>query len=394
MALVRTESLHLFVCVESLGWAQVLRRGFLEDLLSYRSPCDTFLGDSLACNASILTGATPAQHGHFARFVFDPDHSPFGWANYFDWIPEPFASSSLFRGRLSRLVAARGKFSGDFQLNRFPFAELPSFDCAEKRDIYRTGGINGGQRTIFESWEDTGVPWFRSERTMSDAENVAALRDEIERGEIQLAWLFFGSVDSVMHGSTTSSPETDAVFDTLEATLRGLHSLAQSRYRDVHIHLFGNHGMTDTRGLSTMMTDFHGAGFEFPRDYAAVWDMTMVRFWFPGGDAIREHICDWLRGRPEGRILKTEELANWGCDFPHRRYGDVIFLLESGTLFAPSYVSRSGLRAMHDFDPTDPDSRACWLTTHLCERPPGRIDEIHRVMLSSAMSLANRPAAH
>jgi hypothetical protein len=309
------------------------------------------------------------------------------------WIPEPFASSGPFRSRLSRLVAARSGFSGDFQLHRFPFSNLPWFDCAEKRDIHLPGGINGGQRAIFEEWEDCGLAWFRSDRSASDAENVGSLRQEIERGEIRLGWLFAGSLDSVMHGSTTSSPETDAAFAALERTIRDLHTLAQSHYREVHFHIFGNHGMTDTRGLSSMMTDFLKAGFVFPRDYAAVWDLTMTRFWFPGGDAIREHICDWLRGRPEGRILSTTELAAWGCDFPHRRYGDVIFLLESGTLLAPSFVSRSGLRAMHDFDPTDPDSRACWLTTHPCENPPARIDEIHRVMLTSAAALSDPSAA-
>jgi hypothetical protein len=142
-----------------------------------------------------------------------------------------------------------------------------------------------------------------------------------------------------------------------------------------------------------MMLDFQKAGFAFPRDCAVAWDFTMARFWFPGGDAVREHICDWLRGRAEGRILTREELDAWGCDFPGHRYGEVIFLLKSGTIFVPSFVSRGGLPAMHGFDPSQPDSRACWLTTHPCENSPSRIHEIYRVMRAAAEKISSASAA-
>jgi hypothetical protein len=389
---VKADSIDLFIRADSLGWAQASRRGFAEDLFPFRAPCDTFLGDSLACDATIITGAAPSQHGHFAPFVFDPDHSPFGWARGLGWIPEPIATQRFVRGRLSRWVAARGDFDADFQLYRFPFSRLPWFDCAEKRDIYLPGGIHGGQTMIFEDWENSGIPWLRSDWRAGDAVNIAALKDEIDRAEIRLGWLSLTGLDSMMHGHTTSGAATDAAFADVERVLREIHALAQTRYREVRIHLFGNHGMTDTEGLSEMMLDFEKAGFAFPRDCAAVWDFTMARFWFPGGDAIREHICDWLRGRAEGRILTEEELAAWGCDFPGRRYGEIIFLLKSGTIFAPSFVSRGGLPAMHGYDPTQPDSRTCWLTTERCENAPSRIDGIYRVMRAAAERIARTPA--
>ena len=119
--------------------------------------------------------------------------------------------------------------------------------------------------------------------------------------------------------------------------------MAQSRYREVRIHLFSDHGMTDTLAVSRMKIDFEKAGFTFPRDYAAVWDSTMARFWFPGGDAIREQICDWLRQRPEGRILTREELEHGAAISPTIDMAKSFYLLHNGTIFAPSFMNRGSV---------------------------------------------------
>jgi hypothetical protein len=381
---VKTDTLDLFVFADALGWTQVQKRGFLADLFPFRAPCDTVFGYSASCDPSILTGTLPAQHGHFSFFVFDPKNSPFGWARHLGWLPEPVAAHHRVRNRVSRWVAARNRYTGYFQLYSVPFSQLPWFDYTEKRDIYLPGGINGGQPVIFEHWQKSGLPWTRSDWRAGDAANIAKLRSEIDHGEIRLAYLFTAGLDATMHAHTTSSPETDAAFARFEQALRDIHTLAQSRYREVRIHLFSDHGMTDTVAVSRMKIDFEHAGFLFPRDYAAVWDSTMARFWFPGGDAIREHICDWLRARPEGRILTDAELQSWGCHFPDHRYGEIFFLLHNGTIFAPSFMNRGKVPGMHGFDPREPDSRACWLTTHRIENPPAQIHQIYHVMRAAA----------
>ena len=44
--------------------------------------------------------------------------------------------------------------------------------------------------------------------------------------------------------------------------------------------------MTDTVAGSTMMKRWQELGHRFGRDYVAVWDSTMVRFWFGENDAL------------------------------------------------------------------------------------------------------------
>ncbi len=60
--------------------------------------------------------------------------------------------------------------------------------------------------------------------------------------------------------------------------MREIHDLAHKHYREVRVHFFSDHGMTNTTRVSRMMVDFEKAGFVFGRDYAGVWDSTMVRF--------------------------------------------------------------------------------------------------------------------
>lgn len=181
---MKAPSLDLFVFADALGWTQVEKRSFLADLFPFRAPCDTVFGYSASCDPSILTGALPAQHGHFSFFVFDPKNSPFRWARHLGWLPEPVAAHHRIRNRVSRWVAARNGYTGYFQLYSVPFGQLPWFDYTEKRDIYLPGGINGGQPVIFDHWEKSGIPWTRSDWRAGDVVNIAKLKSEIDRADV------------------------------------------------------------------------------------------------------------------------------------------------------------------------------------------------------------------
>jgi hypothetical protein len=341
-------------------------------------------GYSCTCDPSILTGKLPAEHGHFSFFVFDPARSPFRWARWLAWLPHRIAGWHRIRNRVSRWTARANGYTGYFQLYSVPFRLLPWLDYTEKRDLYEPGGILGGQSTIFEYWKQSGLPWMRSDWRRSDADNVAELNHALEQGKVRLAYLFTAGLDAVMHAHTTHGPAVDAAFDRFEAWVRQLHATALTRYETVRFHLFSDHGMADTTAISRMMPDFEQLGLRYGVDYAAVWDSTMARFWFPGGADVRTRVESWLRARPEGRIVTPGEQEQWGCWFPDGRYGELIYLLNNGTIFAPSHMNLGRVPAMHGFDPDEPDSAACWLTSHEVTAAPRRIEQIHDVMRHAA----------
>jgi len=390
---VKTASLDLFVFADALGMALVEKRRFMEDLFPCRQPCETLFGYSCTCDPTILTGALPQEHGHFSFFVQDRSgQAPFRWAKYLGWLPEFVAGHHRVRNRVSRWVARAAGYTGYFQLYSVPFSRLPWLDYTEKRDIYEPGGILCGQPAIFEHWKQSGLPWMRSDWRRNDADNVALLKQALEQGEVRLAYLFTSGLDATMHAHTTQSAATDAAFNRFEQWLREIHAIARNRYREVRIHLFSDHGMTDTRQTSRTMLDFEALGLRYGGDYVAVWDSTMARFWFTGAGTVRERVAEWLGQRKEGRVLTDADLKAWGCYFPDGRYGELIFLLHNVIIFAPSFMNRGRVPAMHGFDPGEPDSAACWLTNYPCPTPPKRLDGIFQVMRAAAQAAGAGPA--
>ena len=144
--------------------------------------------------------------------------------------------------------------------------------------------------------------------------------------------------------------------------------------------------MTDTINGSDMLRRWEKLGHKFGEDYVAVWDSTMVRFWFNGNEALASETQQWLDEQPEGHTISDDQLDAWGCLFPDRRYGDLFYLLEPGTLFTPSFMNQGWVTAMHGFDPDHEDSPGCWLSNSTTKEAQSvtRLQEIFPVMKAAA----------
>lgn len=376
----------IFVFADALGWALAERRKFLEELLPHRAKCDTLLGYSCTCDPSILTGATPEEHGHFSFFVFDPKNSPFKAARWLSWLPDVIAAHHRVRNQVSKWWQNKLGYTGYFQLYSVPFRHLPWLDYTEKHDLYEPGGIIGGQEAIFAEWERSAKSWSRSDWRQDDQTNVERLLAELKKGEVELSYLFTSKLDATMHAHGTSGSEVDAAFERFGNWMHEIDRAARTNYDEVRIHLFSDHGMADTTANSRMLRDFESLKLRYGHDYAAAWDSTMVRFWFPGDEAVRPRVEAWLRDRPEGRILTDEDLKANDCLFPDRRYGELWYVLKQGTIFAPSFMNQRHVPGMHGYEPQESESAACWLTNHDHYQKPARIEKIHDVMQEAAHS--------
>ncbi len=376
--------IDIFIFADALGWAMASRRGFAEDLLPVRNRCETLLGYSATCDPTILTGAIPSDHGHFSFFVKGTDQKPFTHLKPFGILPELLAGHHRVRNKVSKFIARRQGYTGYFQLYSVPFSKLPWLDYTEKKDIYEPGGINGGQRTIFQHWQDSGKPWVRSDWRLSDPENIAHARREIGKGEVELVYLFTARLDAVMHKYGVDHPEVDAAFAQFAANLRSLADLASKHYREVRLHLFSDHGMADVHVCSDLLPRWEKLGLRYGRDYIAVWDSTMARFWFMDESA-RRTATKWLSEQPDGEILSDGRLAGYGCLFPDRKYGELFYLLPSGSLFVPSFLNQRKVTAMHGYAPEHPDSAAAWLS-NVETAPVNGLPDIFPVMKAASLA--------
>lgn len=100
------DKVKVFVFIDALGWKQVEKYGFLKDLLPYRRKIEMQFGYSSTAIPTILTGATPSEHGHLTFYDYAPARSPFKMMKFLApfMIPRSFWSRGRIRGWLSKLI--------------------------------------------------------------------------------------------------------------------------------------------------------------------------------------------------------------------------------------------------------------------------------------------------
>ncbi|MEW6754362.1 MAG: alkaline phosphatase family protein [Candidatus Latescibacterota bacterium] len=379
----RSSRLSLFVFIDALGWELAQRHVFLEGLLTVRRPLATVFGYSSTCDPTILTGRLAREHGHFSFFRYAPGVSPFGVCRHLRFLPRAITRRGRVRRVLSRAIRRYHGYTGYFQIYNMPFEVLPLFDYTEKRDIYQPGGINSGIPTVFDQFRQARVPFHLSDWRRGERENLRAAEEAMQGGQVRFVYLYLAAMDAMLHAEGTLSPRAAAQLAWYDASLRRLLEVAQRRYGEVRLHVFSDHGMTDVVQACDLMAAVQATGLEFGRDYAAVYDSTMARFWFlrPGA---RQRLTACLEAQAGGHILSPEALHRWGCDFPDQRYGEEFFLADPGVLICPSFMGESLLAGMHGYAPEHPTSVALYASNAAVERPPERLDELHGVMLKEA----------
>jgi predicted AlkP superfamily pyrophosphatase or phosphodiesterase len=130
--------------------------------------------------------------------------------------------------------------------------------------------------------------------------------------------------------------------------------------------VLSDHGMTEVKHHVDLLEGVEALGFRVPRDYLAVYDSTMARFWF-FDEGVRRIITEHLKTLTCGGVVSSGELQELGVYFPDQRYGQLIFLLHPGWLISRSDFNGHGWSpvGMHGYHPDDPDSDAIFLSNNV-----------------------------
>src|SRR5439155_17824748 len=79
----------------------------------------------------------------------------------------------------------------------------------------------------------------------------------------------------------------------------------------------------------------------------------MARFWFKN-NRIREKLIERLQQIPCGRFLTKEDLIKNRCNFPHDKYGNLIWVADPGTVIIPNFWNGTKPpKGMHGYLPID-----------------------------------------
>jgi hypothetical protein len=355
--------------IDALGWKIVERFGFCNSLSLSPTPLDTVLGYSSAAIPSLLTGRRPDEHGVWSMWKLARDRkSPFAYLRYLPRLPH--ALEWRLRNVVRRIAARQGRIDGYYELYDIPLHLLSRFDVAGYGDPYRPGGLRC--ESVFDHIEASGVRYRSWDYRSTEPDNMEALLGEIE-SDAGFLFLYTAELDALMHAVGVFHPEVQKKLEQYEVFVASVLDRAAKAGRETRLYILSDHGMTDVDRTFDVWGMLDGEGFRLGTDYLAFFDSTMARFWLRGNT--RDEIVAALAGSDAGVVLTDGDLERFGCRFGGGEYGDIIFLANPGTLFLPTFMGRTGVAAMHGYDPGDGFSAGCFLTNDGTADPPRSILE-------------------
>lgn len=373
-----SKKLTLFVFIDAFGWEVYKNYGFLNDLLPHSRKLETTFGFSSAADPSILTGRYPDEHTHWSCFYYSPKTSPFKTMKLVSFLPRKIFDRWRIRHWLSKILAKVYGWTGYFEMYSVPFGVLPYFDYAEKRDYFVPGGIMRTD-TIFDFCVQNDINYHCSNWRKSEAEVIDDLKAEIDKGQIEFAYLYLPKLDAVMHQYGTVAPQVEQKIRSLEQQVKEIKELAESKYDQISLYAISDHGMANVTVGVDVISKIEATGLKFGDDYVAMYDSTMARFWFVNENA-RKVVNDALSQIKDGYIVSEKELKDMRVFFDDYRFGETIFLLDAGKLIMPSFMGLNMIAGMHGYHPHDKDSYCFILGNSEIDENINSITDIRKVM--------------
>jgi hypothetical protein len=352
----------LFILIDAMGWEILRNRPFLDDVLPHRCSVETILGYSSGAIPSLLTGQTPAQHGHWNLFYRSPETSPFRWTKPLLFLPEVIREHRVTRRLVKEISRRRSGYTGYFAVYNLPIDRLCYFDICETSDIYLPGGLAPAW-SLFDYLQHAAIPYeCFNYHQYSDEEALRLVPQRLKVTESRVFFVYLSGFDSFLHFNVHEKALVDAKLASYEAGVRCIYDAARARWGEFEFRVFSDHGMTPIAETRDLIGDVRRLGLQVPRDFLPAYDSTMARFWCESPTAAAE-LAGLLAGLPYGRLIPEGEMDALGLAFPDDRYGQFLFVMNPGTLICPSDMGRIRFQGMHGFHPhEDPHSAAAFLS--------------------------------
>jgi hypothetical protein len=347
---VRHIAIHILL--DGVGWRQAEEARLLAALCPHRRPLTTVLGYSCGAVPTLLTGKLPVETGQWAMWFYAPETSPFREAAWRAKAPPLLRRLlGITRQRIVGDYKVRRGITGYCEVYQIPDELLPLVDTCIGKSLYVPGAL-APVETVFDCWRKKGVPYRVYGYPTPDAESLRLATADLGKDVATSYFLHLYETDAFLHRHCDDPSAVRVRLAEYEAQIAELYALARRRAETVSLTLFSDHGMTRVAAQDDVMGSVATLGLRLGRDYMAIYDSTMARFWFlrpPAEGRIRE--C--LARLSCGRVLPEEELERLGIRFADRRFGHLVFLMQPGRVINPSHMGSVPPVGMHGYHPDE-----------------------------------------
>jgi predicted AlkP superfamily pyrophosphatase or phosphodiesterase len=343
---------------DSLGGAPFLAR------MATARPLVPGFGYSVNIKAELFAGLTPDDLGVLSEWTLKDGRfarRKRWWRALAPLSRFPFVDRAAHYA-LSRALGAR--------LFAIPFGFLPHFDVtipAAYEDGFPRPSLFNGGRTIARVLYSRHRATEARDRAVFDD----ALRAVRERTDASV-FVAFAGLDEALHAHGVTGDGFAATLAELDGLVARLAGEFLSRTKGGRVVVLSDHGGADvTREIAIDLE--RAVGPAGPSTYLYFVDSTMLRVW-TFNDAARARVLEFLRDLPGGRILPTDERERLAVASPG--LAEILFLLDEGAIFNPSFFGRERVAGMHGYHPELPRQRGVFCVNVAIDDPPTRAREV------------------
>jgi len=379
----KRESVNIFMLIDALGWDYIKDRSFLDDIAVTKKPVKSILGFSSGVIPSILTGKYPQEHKHWSLYYYSPQTSPFRWTKGLLWLPKRILNSRITRKIVEEISKRIMGYSGYFETYVIPVEQLHLFDICENKNIYAPKGIRGAE-SIFDILQNKNIDHKCFSYPLKDAEILSQAKSALESSKNSFYFLYLSESDALLHSLCRNQEQVKAMVDYYEKEIRELYQIAGQKFNQVNLFVFSDHSMAPVNKAHDLKKDIEELGFSVSKDYIPLYDSTMARFWFFNHEA-KETIVAELNKKEYGRILSKDELKAYGCYFEDERYGQIVFLMNTGAVINPSFMGSNAPEGMHGFGVDDGAMDAMLVSNQKVEREIKDVKDFFQIMVDNTI---------
>ncbi len=363
----------LVVFIDAFGSEQLERLDEFFDFLPHRKILHGILGYTSGALPTVLTGATPEQHGRMCLFSERPAGAtsilrPLKWLGL---LPPIVHERSRVRRVAEKVLAKTARLEGYVALHRVPPELFEWLDMPERDDMFQSPDI-GGARTFLADARDAGINVYSAPWQLPEQQRWRHSHDALKTQKPDLAFLYATELDGVMHQEGPNGPGSLEAGHRISSNIERARDIMSEDGSSLTTLVVGDHGMAE-------VTRFIDPGKMLARleETRLFVDSTMIRAWGSDSELSRLRIEIENQNWP-GKWLQGQQLAERKVP-KDNIFGRAMFLLEQGCIFAPSFLG-GRVAGMHGYDTSSSSARAALVSDCPIDDSVTGIDQIAGVV--------------
>lgn len=339
----------LLIFIDSYPYEFVSEMPFLSSHFRWQVECG--IGYSVNVKAELFAGLRPDDLGYMNEWTFAPEHSRFRshhwWLRLIDPVKHFYYADRVAHRLLQKFVFRQGLINIPFTYLRY-FTKRgtpPYYDGFEFPSLFSMGS-----HLKIVRYSDFPFSPHRDEEVFRQARRV--IEHSSEGDSIFIAW---ADLDNFTHVNGVGSPQHLQKIKELDRMVGDCVDDFRKRNPNGRFLFVSDHSMANvTKHVSFEPEKMWGR--VSPETYVYFTDSNILRLWVFDSE-VKKKIAEFLNNWGEGKLLSQEERSRFSITEPI--FGDLIYILNEGTVFYPSFWGRGSVAAMHGYHPDTESQKGC-----------------------------------